>query len=190
MADFAKLRKNDFWRKKFRRGIEVHDTDKSGDISRADFEIVVNRYGKLSTATPQYLEKLSESFMKFADMLGFTDASVKMSYDDFEDAYLKLISGEGAKLVSPDDKLQFAVDIALDWFSNLDMNGDGVVTFDEWSAHYRCMGIDTAHARASFDAMDANSDGEISKEEFVNYQYEFWYTAENTLNSEILYGPL
>ena len=190
MADFAKLRKNDFWCKKFRRGIEAHDTNKSGDISRADFEVIVNGYRKLSTATPQYLEKLSNSLMKFADMLGFTDASVKMSYDDFEDAYLKLILGEGAKLASPDDKLQFARNNFSDMFSNLDMNGDGVVTFNEWSAHYHCMGIDTAHARASFDAMDKNGDGKITKEEFVNYHYEYWYTAENTLNSEIMYGPL
>ena len=104
--------------------------------------------------------------------------------------HMMMISGEGAKLVSPDDKLQFARNNFSDMFSNLDMNGDGVVTFNEWSAHYHCMGIDTAHARASFDAMDKSGDGKITKEEFVNYHYEYWYTAENTLNSEIMYGPL
>jgi len=38
--------------------------------------------------------------------------------------------------------------------------------------------------------MDKNSDGEISKEEFWNFQYEFYFTAENQLGSAILYGPL
>ena len=46
------------------------------------------------------------------------------------------------------------------------MNADGVITFQEWKAHYYCLGIDQAHARASFDAMDKNGDGKISKEEF------------------------
>ena len=60
-----------------------------------------------------------------------------------------MLSREGEKPASPDDKLQFALDILRDMFSNLDMNGDGVITFNEWSAYYHCMGIDTAHARAS-----------------------------------------
>ena len=128
--------------------------------------------------------------MKFADMFGFTDASVKLSYDEFGDALLKVMSGEGANPASPQDKLQYAKDTLSEMFSNLDMNGDGVITFNEWSAHNQCLGIDTAHARASFDAMDKSGDGKITKEEFVDYQYEYWYTAENTLNSEILYGPL
>ena len=189
MADFSKLQANDFWQKKFRRQIEVHDTNKSGDISRADFEVVVDRYRQLGTASEQFLEKLTKSLMKFADMHGITDASVKMSYDDYEAAHMKVLSREGEKPASPDDKLQFALDILRDMFSNLDMNGDGVITFNEWSAHYHCMGIDTAHARASFDAMDANSDGKVTQEEFVNYHYEYYYTTENKLNSKILYGP-
>ena len=49
-----------------------------------------------------------------------------MSYDDYEAAHMKVLSREGAKPASPDDKLQFALDILRDMFSYLDMNGDGV----------------------------------------------------------------
>ena len=111
MADFSKLQENDFWRRKFRRAAEVIDSTKSGDISRADFEVVVDRYRQLGTATPQYLEKQSKSVMKFADSHGLTDASVKMSYDEYEAAHLKMISREDVKLTSPDENLQFAKDI-------------------------------------------------------------------------------
>ena len=113
MAHFSKFQANDFWPKKFRRQIEVHVTNKSGDISRADFEVVVDRYRQLGTASEQFLEKLTKSLMKFADMHGITDASVKMSYDDYEAGHMKVLSREGEKPASPDDKLQFALDILL-----------------------------------------------------------------------------
>ena len=190
MADFAQLRRNDFWQRKFRRAVEVHDLIKCGSMSRADFEVVVNRYRKLDTATSQHAENLSQSLLHFADVMGFTNPSVKMSYDDYRDTYLKVLSAEGAKLASPNDKLPFGLDLFLNMFSNLDLNGDGVITFNEWRAHYQCMGIDTAHARASFNAMDKSGEGKITKQQFVNYQYEYWFTAENKFNSEFLYGPL
>ena len=190
MADFAQLRRNDFWQRKFRRTVEVHDIIKCGSMSREDFEVVVNRYRKLDTATSQHAENLSQSLLHFADVMGFTNPSVKMSYDDYRDTYLKVLSAEGAKLASPNEKLPFGLDVFLNMFSNLDMNGDGVITFNEWRAHYQCMGIDTAHARASFNAMDKSGEGKITKQQFVNYQYEYWFTAENKFNSEFLYGPL
>ena len=74
----------------------------------------------------------------------------------------------------------------MNMFSNLDKNGDGVITFKDWRAHYCCVGIDTAYALASFDVMDKNADGKVTEEEFVNYNYEYYFTAENKLNSAAL----
>ena len=105
MVDFSKLRNNDFWQRKFRKVVEVHDSIKCGSISRADFEVVVNRYRKLDTTTSQHAENLSQSLLHFADVMGLTNMSVKMTYDDYTDMYLKVLSAEGAKLASPNDKL-------------------------------------------------------------------------------------
>ena len=184
MAEFSKLRQSEFWRKKFRRAVEVRDTDKSGYISRADFELILERYRKVDTSTPEHLEKLSNSLSKFCDVLHLSDENVKMGYSEFEDNYLQVIAESGASGQYPHEQFLKSM------FGNLDMNGDGFVTFDEWCAHYNSLGIDLTHARASFDAMDTKSDGKIGKDEFVNYHYEYFYTAENKLNSAILFGPL
>ena len=71
-----------------------------------------------------------------------------------------------------------------------DMNEDGFISLEECTAHYQIAGLDTAHARASFDAMDTNHDGKIYEDEFVKYHMEYLFSTENKLNSAILYGPL
>ena len=38
--------------------------------------------------------------------------------------------------------------------------------------------------------MDKDGGGKITKEEFLDYNSEFFHTTENKLNSAILYGPL
>ena len=104
-----------------------------------------------------------------------------MGYAEFEDNYLQVIAECGARGHYPHEQFLKSM------FSNLHMNGDGFVTFDEWCAHYNSLGIHLTHARASF---NAKSDGKIGKDEFVKYQYEYFYTAENKRNSAILFGPL
>ena len=60
-------------------------------------------------------------------------------------------------------------------FPILDCNRDGVISVEEWRAHNSAMVISPEHAAALFRAMDADGDGKISKEEFVNYHYEYYY---------------
>ena len=178
-VDISKLRQNTFWNKKIDRSTRVHDTDKSGDISRADFLLIRERYKNLKTSNPQHMEQLSKYQSAILDRLGLHDESVKLSYAELKENFIQDLSK------AEDYEQFFGV-----MFQNQDINGDGVISFEEWRAHYYCMGIDTAHARASFDAMDKNSDGKISKEEFLSFHYEYYFTAENKLGSAILYGPL
>ena len=177
-VDMSKLRQNAFWNKKFDHCIRAHDTNKSGDISRADFLRIRERYKSLKTSNPQHMERLSKYQAAILDRVGLQDESVKLSYAELKENFIQSLSK-----VEDYDEFFGAT------FQNQDINGDGVISFEEWKAHYYCMGIDTAHARASFDAMDKNGDGKISKEEFVNFHHEFYFTVENKLGSDILYGP-
>lgn len=80
----AEVSKSDFWKQKIRRAIETRDTDKDGFISRKDFELVVERYKKLTNCTQEKVEALSNMIMMSCNATGFVDDNVKISYSDFE----------------------------------------------------------------------------------------------------------
>jgi len=52
-------------------------------------------------------------------------------------------------------------------FCGLDINGDRVVSTDAWELHYKCMGIDPKHAKATFEAMDTIRDNVVSSQDFL-----------------------
>ena len=178
-ADLSRLSESKFWSQKIDRLVRVQDADNSGDISRADFERIKERYKETVTFNPQKLEAFLTYESDFLYRMGLGDESATLSYAEFkEKIFENLLKGESF------EPFLGAV------FNNMDLNGDGVISFEEWKAYYYCLGIDQTHARASFDAMDANSDGVVSKEEFVNFLYEYYFTDENKLGSAILFGPL
>ena len=178
-ADFSKLRESKFWMQKIDRFVRVQDADNSGDISRADFSRMTERYKHTIMFNPQKIELYSKLESEIFKRWNFTDESVTLSYAEFKEKLIEDLSkGETFKPF-------FEV-----VFNTLDLNDDGVISFEEWKAYYYVLGIDQAHARASFDAMDANSDGIVSKEEFINFVCEYYFTTDNKLGSAIMFGPL
>ena len=180
MDDQAKLRRESpFWNKKLDRAIRVGDTDKDGVITRKDYELVAQRYKDLGGVSGEQLQRVQECLMKMCDSVGLTDDTKQFTYEEFKRRHAHV-----------DNQLGTTNTIFRTMFNCLDINGDGVVSMNEWELHYKCMGIDPKHAKASFEAMDTNGDGVVSLEEFTAYHVEFFSTTENKLNSAILYGPL
>ena len=61
MADFTNLAESEFWKKKLCKAFESCDVTKSSYVSRADFELILDRHKKRDTTTPESLERLSKS---------------------------------------------------------------------------------------------------------------------------------
>ena len=179
MTDRAKmLQESPFWNKKVDRVMQVTDVNKDGVITLKDFELVAQRYKDQGGVTAEQHQRIKASLKSFSDAAGLTDDTKQFTHEEYKKLY--------ANMQDP----QMHDILFRTMFSALDVNGDGVVSCDEWEMHYKCFGIDPKHAKASFEAMDTNGDGVISCEEFIAYQVEYFTTTENKLNSAILYGPL
>lgn len=181
----ADLENNQFFLKKMHRAVEVRDANKDGKITRADFDLVFERY-KAFLNVPESdarIEELSNVLYSFCDSLGLIDHDKALTYEEMTKLLIKTAkkqTGPRTGTASLFDKM----------FLIIDTNRDGSISFKDWVNHYRAMGIPEEYAEASFQAQDGDKDGAISREKFDNYHYEFFFTAEDKLHSSLLYGPL
>ena len=113
---------------------------------------------------------------------GLTDDTKKLTYEEFKEKWF------GSMAYMKKEGKVDAVFHAM--FRIIDINENDVISLDEWSLHYKSYGIDTAHASASFEAMDTNHDCKITMDEFIAYHMEYFFSVEGKLNSSIFYGPL
>ena len=88
--DSAELQKSDFWKKKFRKAIISRDANKSGSLSRGDFELVLERYKKLTKMPAEKFQLLSKIMIGFCDDVGLSDDSVELTYKKFEQRWLSM----------------------------------------------------------------------------------------------------
>lgn len=176
--DYERLKKDDLFTKKRYRDCVARDTNKDGFISRADHDMIVQRHIEMGTPRDK-IKELRKMVESVCDSLGLTDASVMLTYEEYDLKWVERIKKIGITTF-PFEVLFHAVD--------LDNSGD--ISLEEWTKHNKALGIDAVHARASFVAMDANGDGKISEQEFIDYHLEYHFSAEDKLNSSILYGPL
>ena len=180
MTERAKqLLESPFWNQKLDCAIFATDVDKDGLITRKDFKLLAQRYKDLGDLSREQQQRIDTCMMKLCDSVGLTDDTKQFTYEEFKRGH--------ANIDSLSQVLDTNFRIAFD---ALDVNGNGVVSMQEWELHYKGMGIDPKYAKASFKAMDTNGDGVVSLEEFTAYNVEFFSTTENKLNSAILYGPL
>ena len=171
------LKKNEFWQKKMLKVAKVRDVDGDGSITKADYDLILQRYKDMGTPE-KHLKMLEKIVGEFCKALGIADGVTGLTYEEFAQKYQ-----ESFDTVEHDKGIKVQFDI-------IDADGNGEISLKEWTDHYKVMGLDTNHAKPSFDAIDTNGDGTISKEEFFTYLKEFFFSAENKLKSSILYGPL
>ena len=175
----SELRNSDFYIKKLYRAAEVQDVNKDGTLTRADFDLMIKNYKDLGMPA-EYSQELCDVVYGMCDSLGLSDHSKSLAYKDVANSWLENVGKQGDFAIERFDKI----------FNIIDTNRNGTISVKEWEIHYKAVGIPVEHAKASFEAMDTDKDGVISRDEFVAYHTEYFYSTEDKLRSSLLYGPL
>ena len=171
------LKKNEFWQKKIYKVAKIRDVDGDGLITKADYYLIFQRYKDMGTPE-EHLKKLEKIAGDICKAFGIADGSTGLTYEEYVQIFQEsLVRADLDKILGVQ-------------FESIDGDGNGEISLKEWTDHYRAMGLDTNYAKPSFEAMDTNGDGIVSKEEFFAYLKEFYFSVEDKLKSSIVYGPL
>jgi hypothetical protein len=75
---------------------------------------------------------------------------------------------------------------------SLDLNSDGHISREEFKWYFQTLAPDLSEADVthSFDVIDSDKNGEISREEFFAAAFDFYYGVEETEISKVFFGPL
>ena len=101
------------------------------------------------------------------------------------------VTGEQRIRVAPDPSYpEVSRTIFNKLFDIVDTNHSGVISFHQFAVYFKFMGIDESAAEISFGALDANKDGEISREEFSTAANDFTFGLDESSKGTHFYGPL
>jgi len=170
----------ELWRRRIRTFFSVIDFDGDGQLTEKDCDEVADRYvelGKLDAVSAKRVRrKLTDLFREF---LGTSTNASPISSDDLVNVF------EKAGL----DKLaQACVKFFGLLFDLIDVNGDGVVGREEYQLFAKVLKLEPENADISFNAVDADGDGRISYDEFINATIE--YTTPIVGTTDLFWGKL
>ena len=157
------------------------DTDGDGYLTAEDYDLRAKKfidYGNLTGEDKAQLLKLTADLKA---LLGLKPG-VKISLEDYLKNSLQAIKDPSYPEVSRT--------IFNKLFDIVDTNHSGVISFHQFAVYFKFMGIDESAAEISFGALDANKDGEISREEFSTAANDFTFGLDESSKGTHFYGPL
>ena len=171
-----------FLQRKWKTWFKAQDVNRNGYLSFEDFEEMGKRfveYGKLDE------KKGKEITKQLIDLLihyGIKGSGDKMTCDQFVAYQLKLRENPRVKeLIKSNMGMMFDV---------VDTDGDGTISRKEFQVFFKCLGIDEALAKSSFDGIDTGRNGVISKAEYLAAGVEFAYGLDEKSGGTTFFGPL
>ena len=162
------------------------DVNKDGYISREDYELMGKKLVEYSGMKGEQAESTCKGFLKIADVLNL-QPGVKLPFQQIaEQANVAMLS------MSPEDRkalLKLNHDLLFDV---IDSNNDGHISVNELKIYFqmKAPGLSEKEVVHSFNTIDANKNGEISREEFMAAAEDFLFGVEETELSEVFFGKL
>jgi len=177
MAEFG-----DHWVRKIKSILNRLDSNGNGALSHDDVTQIGERHIKVTKMNRSQAEETRAIydqiwkvyFEPLADKEGCTPDSVI----------------QNAKKAGKHNLMGSAYNIFNACFDTIDHKKSGFVTVDEYKIFFHILGLNEAHAKDAFDALDTNHDGVISRGEFITGGVDYVALESESLPGDLIYGKL
>lgn len=178
----------DLQRRKLTRYFRVYDIDDDGRIAAADFERVVENVRILHG-----LDTTSPAHRALRDAYLHRWAALRESADHDGDGGIDLDEwlAYWADVIRSDERYEVEVATTVRRMLELfDTDEDGVLRPPEFADFFGIYGLGADLARSTFEDLDADGDGVITRSELVEIGHEFYRGDDPDAPANRLYGPL
>lgn len=178
----------DLQRRKLTRYFRVYDIDDDGRISEPDFERVVENVRILHG-----LPETSPVHRQLRDAYLRRWTAVRESADVDGDGGVDLDEwlGYWEGVLHSDDRYETEVaTVVRQLFAQFDTDDDGVLGPREFADFFGIYGLDRRLAHQTFERLDRDGDGRITRSELVEISHEFYRGDDPEAPGNRLYGPL
>lgn len=160
--------------------------NQDGYISCEDYECIVKRmaeYGKLTKERAQFVHEMMLSVASRAGL----KPGMKLP---LEEAVKK--ASESSLAAPAETQRKRIRDTHNPLFDAIDTNQDGNISLSEYSVYFKVVApmVTENDIKKSFNIIDKTKNGLISREEFLEAAYDFFYGLEETELSKSFFGPL
>ena len=181
-------KQKDYHLRKMKTRISRMDVNKDGFFSREDFEVMGRRLAEYGGLDKEQTESTCKEFLRIADALDVKPGEklpLNEAAQQGSDAVLGLTS-------TCKDPKAMVCDIHNMLFDVIDTNNDGRISVREFQVYFQVIAPNMSEAEVDhcFKVIDADKNGEISREEFLAAAEDFFLGVEETELSMVFFGPL
>jgi len=173
------------WRRRMATYFNIIETDSEGNndgiLTRDDYGVLADRYSDLGKLDERTKKQIHRKLIQIYDTF-FGDLANDGPIDSkrFADAFIS----KGPELMIRACSQFFGF-----YFDLVDINGDGVVSRQEYELFTKGFRLSEEGGQLSFAAVDVDGDGKISYEEFVSAGTDY-FLGRGGENIDHLYGKL
>ncbi|AOY84314.1 MAG: hypothetical protein F6K63_22160 [Moorea sp. SIO1G6] len=172
--------------KKWTRLFHVYDANGNNVVEENDFEVIFQNVAEARNLTPG-----SPSYEQLHAKLIEDWEHLQKDADKNNDGKVELAEWleHGDHRINSPDMYQTVIDLANQIFELLDLNGNGVITLEEYKTFYKSWRLPEELAPEIFPKLDLSGNGSISKDEFVELVRQFHHSDDPDAPGNFLFGP-